>query len=177
MQTVYYLDCIREIEYVCKLSKRDSGFPTCLSYTHWLIDRNNWLTLVEFTYYSTHRFVDPDTKSEKWNRRPGLTYYDVRLPPPKTPVDPPSRTRWSQGKWRWSVEELETITAGTKPRTSHCRPPEEERGIEGGSARQSSSKGRGRATVNHTGIGTASETTPGKLLKRCFERIWAFPSA
>ena len=53
----------------------------------------------------------------------------------------------------------------------------EERGVEIGSARRSSLKGRGRAIVNHTNIGTVSKAALGKLLRYGVERIWAFPSA
>ena len=52
----------------------------------------------------------------------------------------------------------------------------EERGVERGSARRSSLKGRGRAIVNQTNIGTVSKATLGKLLRDGVERIWAFPS-
>ena len=38
-------------------------------------------------------------------------------------------------------------------------------------------KGRERAIVNQTNIGTVSEATLGKLLRDGVERIWAFPSA
>jgi len=51
-----------------------------------------------------------------------------------------------------NVEELETLPAGTKPRTSHYQSLEE-RGMERGSARQSSLKGRERAIVRPTNIG------------------------
>ena len=53
----------------------------------------------------------------------------------------------------------------------------EERGVERGSARRSSLKGRERAIVNQTNIGTVSKATLGKLLTDRVERIWAFPSA
>ena len=53
----------------------------------------------------------------------------------------------------------------------------EERGAERGSARQSSSKGRQRAIVNQTNIGTISKATLKKLLRGGVELIWAFPSA
>ena len=52
-----------------------------------------------------------------------------------------------------SFERLETLPAGTKPRASHHRSLEE-RGVERGSARRSSLKGRERAIVNQTNIGT-----------------------
>ena len=53
----------------------------------------------------------------------------------------------------------------------------EERGAERGSARLSSLKGRERAIVNQTNIGTVSKATLGKLPRDRVERIWAFPSA
>ena len=53
----------------------------------------------------------------------------------------------------------------------------EETGVERGSARRSSLKGRERAIVNQTNIGAVSKATLGKLLRDGVERIWAFPSA
>ena len=53
----------------------------------------------------------------------------------------------------------------------------EERGVERGSARRSSLKGRQRAIVNQTNIGTVSKATLGKLLRDGVQRIRAFPSA
>ena len=50
----------------------------------------------------------------------------------------------------------------------------EERGVEGKSARRSSFKGRERAIVNQTNIGTVSKATMGKLLREGVERIWVF---
>ena len=47
----------------------------------------------------------------------------------------------------------------------------EERGVERGSARRSSLKGRERAVVNQTNIGTVSKATFGKLLRDVVERI------
>ena len=52
----------------------------------------------------------------------------------------------------------------------------EERGVERGSARRSSLKGRERAIVNQTNIGTVSKATLGKLLRDGVERIRAFLS-
>ena len=40
----------------------------------------------------------------------------------------------------------------------------------------SSLKGRERAIVNQTNIGTVSKATLGKLLRDGLERIWVFPS-
>ena len=57
----------------------------------------------------------------------------------------------------------------------------EERGVKSGSAGRSSlkgrEKGRERAIVNQTNIGTVSKATLGKLPRDGVERIWAFPSA
>ena len=49
----------------------------------------------------------------------------------------------------------------------------EERGVD----RRSSLKGRDRAIVSQTNIGTVSGATLGKLQRDGVERIWAFPSA
>ena len=53
----------------------------------------------------------------------------------------------------------------------------EERGVERGSARRSSFKGREMAIVNQTNIRTVSKATLGFLLRDGVESIWAFPSA
>ena len=53
----------------------------------------------------------------------------------------------------------------------------EERGVERGSARRCSLKGRERAIVNQTNTGTVSKATLGKRLRDGVERIWAFSSA
>ena len=53
----------------------------------------------------------------------------------------------------------------------------EERGVERGSARRSSLKGRERAIVNQRDIGTVSKAMLGELLRDRMERMWAFPSA
>ena len=52
----------------------------------------------------------------------------------------------------------------------------EERGVERGNARRSFLKGRERAIVNQTNIGTVSKATFGKLLRDGVECIWAFPN-
>ena len=63
-----------------------------------------------------------------------------------------------------------TLPASTRPKTSrhHDSLCLEKRGVERGSARRSSLKGRQRAIVNQTNIGTA---TLGKLLRDGLERI------
>ena len=53
----------------------------------------------------------------------------------------------------------------------------EEGGVDRGSARRSSLKGRERAIVNQTNTGTVSKATLGKPLRDGVERIWPFPSA
>ena len=53
----------------------------------------------------------------------------------------------------------------------------EERGVERGSARRSSLKGRERVIVTQTNIGTDSKAALGKLLRDGVERILTFPSA
>ena len=45
------------------------------------------------------------------------------------------------------------------------------------SARRPSLKGRERAIVSQTNVGTVSKAMLGKLLRDGVERIWAFPSA
>ena len=77
------------------------------------------------------------TKNEKWNGKPRLECVNDRHPSSKTPV---GVIRWTyQSGWQsnhhkwlasrkiWSVEKLETLPAGTKPRTSHHWSPEGER--------------------------------------------------
>ena len=44
-------------------------------------------------------------------------------------------------------------------------------------ARRSSLKGREKAIVNQTNIGTASKAALGKLVRDGVERIWVFPNA
>ena len=54
----------------------------------------------------------------------------------------------------------------------------EERSVERGSARRPSLKGRERAIVNQTNIGTISKATLGETSETDgVERIWAFPIA
>ena len=74
--------------------------------------------------------------------------------------------KWIASQKIWSVEKLETLPAGTKPRTSHHQSPGGERGVKKGSARQSSFRGRERTIVNRMNIGTVSKATLGKLRYR-----------
>ena len=53
----------------------------------------------------------------------------------------------------------------------------EKRGVERGSARRSSLKGREKVIVNQTNTETVSKGTLGKRLRDGVERIWAFRSA
>ena len=59
---------------------------------------------------------------------------------------------------------------GTEARTSHTDRLEE-KGVEKGSARRSSLKGRERAIVNQTNVGTVSKATLEKRLTDGAERI------
>ena len=52
----------------------------------------------------------------------------------------------------------------------------EERGVERGNTRRSSLKGRERAIISQTKIGTVSKAMLGKLLRVRVESIWTFPS-
>ena len=52
----------------------------------------------------------------------------------------------------------------------------EERGVERGSVRRSFLKGRERAIVSQTNIGTVSKASFGKLLRDVVECMWASPS-
>ena len=70
-----------------------------------------------------------------------------------------------------SVEELETLPAGTKPSIARRRESRGER------RRRSSLRGQERVIVNQTNVATVSRATLGKLLRDGVERIWAFPSA
>ena len=52
----------------------------------------------------------------------------------------------------------------------------EEKGVDKGSARRSSMKGRERANVSQMNTGKVSKVTLGKLLTDGVERMWGFPS-
>ena len=52
-----------------------------------------------------------------------------------------------------------------------------ERGVEKGSGRHSTLRGRERSMFNETNIDTVSRATLGRLLRDGAERVWAFPSA
>ena len=121
----------------------------------------------------------------KWNGNSRLECVDGRHPPSRTPVAVLPWTCRSEAKWPsswtggqsksnphkwlasrkvWSAEELETLPAVTEPRTSHYRSSGGERcGKQRGSARRSSLKGRERAIVSQTNIGTVRKTTLGNV--------------
>ena len=65
--------------------------------------------------------------------------------------------KWFASRKIRSVEELETLPAGTKPRASHHRPP-------GGERRGKRKRGE-RAIVHQTTTGTGSKAALGKLLR------------
>ena len=90
--------------------------------------------------------IRPQIHYKKWNGKPRLAFVNVRHPPSKNPIGVLSWTCRSQWKWQRrqtggqsnhhrrlasqkirSVEELETLPAGTKPRISHHRSPGGER--------------------------------------------------
>ena len=52
-----------------------------------------------------------------------------------------------------------------------------ERGVEKGSDRHFTHRGRERFVFNQTNIGTVSRATLGRLLRDGAERVWVFPSA
>ena len=127
--------------------------------------------------------------------KPRLESVDGRLPPWKTPVVVPPWTCRSEGKrpsrqtggqsssnnglLLGRSEVLRSLRHYLRAQSQghHTVDRLEERGVERGSARRSSLKGRERAVVNRTNIGTVSKATLGKLLRDRMERIWAFPSA
>ena len=75
-----------------------------------------------------------------------------------------------------SVEELETLHVGKKPRASHHRSP-----LGGRRRKRKCStiflKRRSKATINQTNTATVSRATLGKLLRDGIERIQTFPTA
>ena len=66
---------------------------------------------------------------------------------------------------------------GAQSQGHHTTDHLEERGIERGSVRQSSLKGREGAVISQANTGTISKATLGKLLRDGVERSWAFLSA
>ena len=88
--------------------------------------------------------------------------------------------------WKiWSVEELETVPAGTKWRTSHHDRLEERHGKKKCSTifHEKTREGhqqsvlREKAINNQLNIGKVSKTTVGKFMKDGVERVWDFRSA
>ena len=75
------------------------------------------------------------------------------------------------------LRELRQTLKARMPPAHHSVERLQERGIERGSGRRSTLRGRERAVVNQTDIGTISVSTLGRLLREGEERIWAFPSA
>ena len=65
----------------------------------------------------------------------------------------------TSGSLLGSVEKLETLYIQAQSQGHQTIDCLEERGVERGSARRSSLKGRERAIVNQTNIGTVSKTT------------------
>ena len=77
--------------------------------------------------------------------------------------------KWLASQKTCSVEKLETLPVGTKPRTSHHPLPGG--GMERGSARWSCLKGWERAIISQMNTGTVSKATLGKLLKDRVQRV------
>ena len=75
-----------------------------------------------------------------------------------------------------NVEELENYLR-VKSQGLHTIDHVEERGVERGSASRSSLKGRERAIVSQTNIGTVPKATLGKRPRDGVAPIWPFPSA
>jgi hypothetical protein len=71
---------------------------------------------------------------------------------------------------------METLPAGTKPRTSHQGSPGGERRRKRKRSTIFLERTRERAIVNQTNIGTVSRATLGKFLRDRVECIRAFPS-
>ena len=150
---------------------------------HWIASRGDIQT--------THAIILTDSvsllqKSEKWNGKAKLVRVDGRHPPSKTPVRVLPWTCRSEGKRpsRWTGGQsnphmLRSLRHYLRAQSQghHTIDRLEERGVERGSARRSSFKGRERVIVNQTNTGTVSKVTLGKLLRDGEERIWAFPSA
>ena len=119
----------------------------------------------DHTGHHLHRFDELSAKSEKWNGKPRLECVNGRHPPSKNPVDVLPWSCRGEGKWLsrcnggqshyhewvasqkiWSVEELETLPAA-QSQGRDTVDSLEERGVERGSARRSSLKGRERAEL------------------------------
>ena len=144
--------------------------------------------VTDHTCQHPHGFNELATKSERWNGKPSLERVNGRHSPSETPVGVLLIT--CQSKLNSEMTERLDLLLGrsevlrnlrhylrAQSQRHHTIDRLEERGVERGSAGQSSSKGRGRAIVNQTKIGTASKATLGKRLRDGVERIWAFPRA
>ena len=144
--------------------------------------------------YYPHRFSELAAKSEKWNGKSRLACVNGRPDirkllwvycPAHAGIKGNDRADRLAGK--------ATITSGlslgrsevlrylkhylcAQSQGHHSIDRLEERGVEIGSAGQSSLKGRERAIVSQTNIGNVSEVTLGKLLRKEVERIWDFQS-
>ena len=104
-------------------------------------------------------------EKEMWNGKPSLECVNGRYPPPKTPAGVLPWTCRSDGKWPDRLVGKTTIASGlhlgrsevlrslrhymrAQNQGRHTIDRLEERGVERGSARRSSSKGRDRAIVS-----------------------------
>ena len=78
--------------------------------------------------------------------------------------------------WQRWLRGLRNFLSTDKPE-HHSIDRLKERGVEKGSGRHSTLKGRERSVFNQANIGTVSRATLGRLLRDGAERVWAFPSA
>ena len=120
------------------------------------------------------------------------TLVNVQHPCSKAPADVLPWTCQSEGKWLnrqaseksnyhkqlvfqnlWSVEELETLPAGTQLKPPPHQPPGGERCRK----RKRSTILHERTTVNQTSSGTVLKAMLQKLLRDGVKHIWALPSA
>ena len=126
------------------------------------------------TCHHPHRFNDLATKSEKWNGKARPECVNGRHQPSKTSV---GVLPWSEGKWPSRstsgllVERSEVLRSlrhylWAQSQGHHTIDRLEERGVGRGSAWWCSLKGRDRAIINQTKIGSVSKATLGKLLGR-----------
>ena len=168
-------------------------------------DRGRWQS--DHTCCLPHRFSELATL-KKWNgpeAQTGMYQWSTSIDLQKLPVGvqaaqylPEWREKTKQIDWwakqpsqvAWfledllSVEELETLPAGTKPRMSHHQSPgwrSEPRKEEVQQDNLLCWKGQERAIINQANIGTISKAMLGKLLRldgvAGAHNLWAFLSA
>ena len=137
----------------------------------------------DHTCHRPHRFNELATKSEKWNGKPRLACVDGLHPPSILWVYCPGhagakgndradrltgKATLASGLLLGRPEVLRSLRHYLRAQSQghHTTDRLEERGVERGSARRSSLKGRERAIVNLTNIGTVSKATLGDTSER-----------